>query len=192
MTVVKYSLTINTVKENIHKHLFFSVNTVWMQNTEFFNPNFFPILTLKITPQTVLFNDEDFHSVEILETVVRQSEMPAHKKKWLLCKVTPVSIQAFLEGQKLCQAWNNHSTGFLIVLPYTTIGKSHSCGDKRCKCCRYMQHSSLYTNKVTGKRYKLFCTVNCKSANVIYILECSVCGLQYVGESKHPFHKCLK
>jgi hypothetical protein len=31
------------------------------------------ILTLKITPQTVLFNDEDFHSVEILETVVRQS-----------------------------------------------------------------------------------------------------------------------
>jgi hypothetical protein len=47
---------------------------------------------------TVLFNDEDFHSVEILETVVRQSEMLAHKKKWLLCKVTPVSIQAFVEG----------------------------------------------------------------------------------------------
>ena len=35
------------------------------------------------------------------------------------------------------------------------------------------------------------CTVNCKSANVIYILECSVCGLQYVGESKQPFHKRL-
>ena len=27
--------------------------------------------------------------------------------------------------------------------------------------------------------------------NVIYILECSVCGLQYVGESKQPFHKLL-
>jgi hypothetical protein len=53
---------------------------------------------LKITPQTVLFNDEDFHSVKILETVVRQSEVLAHRKKLLFCKVTPVSIHAFVEG----------------------------------------------------------------------------------------------
>jgi hypothetical protein len=53
---------------------------------------------LKITPQTVLFNDEDFHSVKILETVVRQSEVLAHRQKWLFCKVTPVSIQTFVEG----------------------------------------------------------------------------------------------
>ena len=67
----------------------------------------------------------------------------------------------------------------------------YSCGEKRCKCCRHMQHSSSYTSKVTGKQYKIFCTVNCKSANIIYILECSVCGLQYVGESQQPFHKRL-
>jgi hypothetical protein len=53
---------------------------------------------LKITPQTVLFNDEDFHSVEILESVVRQYEVLAHRKKWLFCMVTLVSIQAFVEG----------------------------------------------------------------------------------------------
>jgi hypothetical protein len=29
--------------------------------------------------------------------------------------------------------------------PNTTIGNSHSCGDKRCKCCKHMQHSSSYT-----------------------------------------------
>ena len=54
-----------------------------------------------------------------------------------------------------------------------------------------MQHSSSYTSKVTGKQHKIFCTVFCKSANVIYILECSVCGLQFIGESKQPFHKRL-
>ena len=75
--------------------------------------------------------------------------------------------------------------------PNTTIGKSHSWGDECCKCCKHMQHSSSYTSKVTGKQYTIFCTVNCKSANVIYILECSVCGLQYVGDSKQPFHKRL-
>jgi hypothetical protein len=53
---------------------------------------------LEITPQRVLFNDEDFHSVEILETVVRQSGVLVHRKKCLFCKVTPVSIQTFVEG----------------------------------------------------------------------------------------------
>jgi hypothetical protein len=42
--------------------------------------------------------NEDFHSVEILETVVRQFGVLAHRKKCLFCKVTPVSIQAFVEG----------------------------------------------------------------------------------------------
>ena len=43
-----------------------------------------------------------------------------------------------------------------MLSPNTTIGKSHSCGDKRCKCCKHMQHSSPYTSKVTGKQYKYF------------------------------------
>ena len=78
-----------------------------------------------------------------------------------------------------------------ISKPNTTICNSHTSGDKRCKFCRHMQHSSSYPNKVTGKQYNIFCTVNCKSVNIIYIIECSVCGLQYVGESKQPFHKRL-
>jgi hypothetical protein len=76
-----------------------------------------------------------------------------------------------------------------ISKPNTTICKSRTSGDKRCKFCRHMQHSSSYPNKVTGKQYNIFCTVNC--VNIIYIIECSVCGLQYVRESKQPFHKRL-
>jgi hypothetical protein len=46
-----------------------------------------------------------------------------------------------------------------ISKPNTTICKSHSCGDNRCKCCRHMQHSSSYTSKVTRKQYSILCTV---------------------------------
>jgi hypothetical protein len=51
---------------------------------------------LKITPQTVLFNDEDFHSVENLETgqIVWSA---GSQEEMSFCKVTPVSIQAFVE-----------------------------------------------------------------------------------------------
>ena len=45
-----------------------------------------------------MFNDEDFHSVEILETVVRQSGVLANRKKCFVGKLTSVSIQAFVEG----------------------------------------------------------------------------------------------
>ena len=35
------------------------------------------------------------------------------------------------------------------------------------------------------RRYDL----NCKSANVVYVLECILCGLVYVGETKGKLHK---
>jgi hypothetical protein len=43
-----------------------------------------------------------------------------------------------------------------ISKPNTTIDKSHACGDKRCKCSKYMQHSSSYTSKVTENSTKYF------------------------------------
>jgi hypothetical protein len=39
------------------------------------------------------------------------------------------------------------------------------------------------------QKLSLFCNVNCKSPNVVYLLECHVCGSQYVGESVQPFNK---
>lgn len=75
--------------------------------------------------------------------------------------------------------------------PNHTVGNCQPCGDKRCKCCNQLQHSSTFHSKTTEKTYKIFCNVNCKSSNVIYVLECPICGLQYVGESMQPFHKRL-
>jgi hypothetical protein len=31
-----------------------------------------------------------------------------------------------------------------------------------------MQHSSSFTSKVSGKQYNIFCTVNCKSTNILF------------------------
>ena len=42
---------------------------------------------------------------------------------------------------------------------------------------------------MTGKEYNIFCNVNGKTPNVVYLLDCHVCGSQYVGESVQPFNK---
>jgi hypothetical protein len=69
------------------------------------------------------------------------------------------------------------------------VGQCKPCGDKRCKCCLQLQHAQVFYSKTTGKEYKIFCDVNCKTPNVVYLLDCHVCGSQYVGESVQPFNK---
>ena len=76
-----------------------------------------------------------------------------------------------------------------VSRPSTTVGQCKSCGDKRCKCCPQWQRAQVFHNKTTGKEYKILCNVNCKTPNVVYLLDCHVCGSQYVGESVQPFNK---
>ena len=47
----------------------------------------------------------------------------------------------------------------------------------------------MFHSKTTGKEYKIFRNVNCKTPNVVYLLACHVWGSQYVGESVQPFNK---
>ena len=49
-------------------------------------------------------------------------------------------------------------------------------------------HTQVFHSKTTGKEYKIFCNVNCKTPNVVYLLDCHVCGSQYVG-GVQPFNK---
>ena len=37
--------------------------------------------------------------------------------------------------------------------------------------------------------HNILCNVKCKTPNVVYLLDCHVCGSQYVGESVQPFNK---
>ena len=76
-----------------------------------------------------------------------------------------------------------------VSRPSSTVGQYKPCGDKRCKCCLQLQHTQVFHSKTTGKEYKIFCNVNCKTPDVVYLLDCHVCGSQYVGESVQPFNK---
>ena len=127
------------------------------------------------------------HSLRNSFNTIREHWTSVEKKskQYNIFPATPMVALKQSNSMKNLLVWAEMSK------PSTTIGKSHSCGHKHCKCCRHMQHSSSHTSKVIGKQYNIFCSVNCKSANIIYISVCSICGLQYVGESKQPFHKRL-
>lgn len=60
---------------------------------------------------------------------------------------------------------------------------TYPCGHKVCVCCTVLtvsDHFQSYTNgsNFTNKQY-----INCNSKNIIYLISCSKCRVQYVGHT---------
>ena len=70
-------------------------------------------------------------------------------------------------------------------------GQCQKCDSRRCTTCKNIQciHKSSSTH--TGKECIIYCNANCKTENIIYLLECAICGLLYIGETKQQLSKRL-
>ena len=57
---------------------------------------------------------------------------------------------------------------------------------KKCKTCKVLIKETQFTSGLTNKTYhtRSWDDLSCKSSNVVYGVECSLCGLIYVGETK--------
>ena len=55
------------------------------------------------------------------------------------------------------------------------------CYKPRCKTCGQVETTQTITNK-SNHSYLIRGNFNCQSANIIYVLNCLICGTQYVGE----------
>ena len=74
-------------------------------------------------------------------------------------------------NEKLIKTKNNHHTGKCVPRNST-----------RCLCCQKLILTKTFKSNQTKKTFK-----NCKSSFVIYIRECYIYSIQYVGKSKTPF-----
>jgi hypothetical protein len=66
------------------------------------------------------------------------------------------------------------------------------CRITYCKTCSVLATDTHFTSNLTNKNDfpRSYDDLNCKSANVVYGLECNLCGLayMYVGETKGKLH----
>ena len=53
--------------------------------------------------------------------------------------------------------------------------------------CHVMSNSEHFHSNVDSREYRINYSFNCDSSNVVYLLECTVCGVQYVGSTCTPF-----
>ena len=67
----------------------------------------------------------------------------------------------------------------------------YKCRTKNCKSCNILITDSNFTSNLTNKNNftRSYDDLNCKSAYVVYGLDCNLCGSVYVGETKGRLHK---
>ena len=57
-----------------------------------------------------------------------------------------------------------------------------SCDSVRCKTCKHVCQGNTFVSNVTRRSYTAS-TTNCATENVVYLISCKGCGVQYVGET---------
>ena len=69
------------------------------------------------------------------------------------------------------------------------IGFSTKCFSKSGNlCCKQVVHTQTFKSSVTQKAYHIFHDFNCKSKLFIYLMECRICRIQYIGKSETEFN----
>ena len=64
---------------------------------------------------------------------------------------------------------------------------THKCGSTRCEVCDYLDESSCFKRTDFAREYSINYNFNCNSSNVVYLLTCKICKLQYVGSTTTKF-----
>ena len=56
-----------------------------------------------------------------------------------------------------------------------------------CRYCPIIGRGTHIMNNTTGHRFTTMRNTCCQSSNLIYLIECQVCHIHYVGQTKRPF-----
>ena len=72
--------------------------------------------------------------------------------------------------------------------PLQVYEGSSQCLRPRCKTCPIINTNDTFTSNSTGNTFRVRATATCKTKNIIYLIECRLCGMQYVGETENALH----
>ena len=61
------------------------------------------------------------------------------------------------------------------------------CGKSRCQVYNVMSNSEHFRSKIDSQEHMINYSFNYDSSNILHLLKCTVCGVQYVGSTCTPF-----
>jgi len=155
--------------------------------------------TWNATPFVITFSNSliSHHSINI-HKILQQSWTDLVGLLPALSNINPPKVVF-----KKCTSINNllvstrfppksHSLGRISKIKYVNIQAvptvtpthtSQKCGGVRCLTCHMIQTTTTFTSTSYNHTHKLKFSLSCESSNLIYLIHCKRCAMQYVGET---------
>ena len=84
------------------------------------------------------------------------------------------------------------------VPPLTDVNSSpiqhgnFRCGTNQCVVCKdHMKEGDTFTSHSNSTFHQIRGNITCSTSNVIYLISCRVCEIQYVGETRTTLKRCF-
>ena len=89
---------------------------------------------------------------------------------------------------RLCKARVKYdpktSTNLSVMEDTTPLSQtSNKCKSRNCRYCPLLNKSGRIVSTSTGRSYSSLKHVTCKSGNLVYLITCRQCKMQYVGQT---------
>ena len=116
---------------------------------------------------------------------------------WGILKYSDLCTKALPEEPLFATRKNTNLKDLLIRSRMTPVTQTPgtvpnpwpNCKIRNCDVCPPIKLNNKAISTVTSKQYTIPTYTQCSTTNVIYLLTCSVCKLQYVGETKNSFRR---
>ena len=113
------------------------------------------------------------------------------KKNWGLLKHHKETIHIYRKRPSITYRRPKNLRDFLvhpdIMRPPRIIG-SKPC-QSPCVTCPFMDTTDIFQSSSTRITYHIKQDINCQSYNLVYLIQCSKCKIQYVGQSSQTLNK---
>ena len=107
------------------------------------------------------------HSSTRCKEAIPQVPMVAYRK--------PKSLAQYLVRARFTNAPNEKINGTL------------KCTSKNCQICNFLCLGDTFCSNKNGKEFKINYNLDCNCSNVIYLINCTKCKVQYVGSTTTRF-----
>ncbi len=78
---------------------------------------------------------------------------------------------------------HNDERKFVRVWVANDCKNTSPCGVRRCQTCKFICSEAIISSSITGRKYTPSVKADCKTKNVVYLVFCTACNFQYVGET---------
>ena len=141
-----------------------------------------PTAEISTIPFIVTYNPRNPPIAKILNKYKRLLQLSEDLKPIQNSKILVVHKRAVNLKQTLVKTDLN---------PPTIDPGSGPC-NKPCNTCRFMKKTTKITSWKTKQTLNIKGNFNCQTKNIVYVISCAKCGVQYVGQSGNTFNERLR